>query len=113
MAYGCDVPTEMAYVYKKTDIMKSVNSTFNTTTPKTDSFDRIPTMSQVIWEEKHGKLILESKIPDPSFSSFTDAILRKKKQMRRPFNVSSAEPRLHQSGDGTIPYISLMWAHTW
>ena len=113
MAYGCDVPTEVAYIYKKTDLLKPVNSTSNTTASETDSFDGIPTMSHVIWEEKHGKLILESKLSDPSFTSFTDTILRKKKQIRRPFNVSSAEPRLHQSGDGTIPYISLMWAHTW
>jgi hypothetical protein len=67
-------------------------------------------MTYAIWEEKYGRLVEETKAAEPV--SFTD-ILRKKKSTRRSFNVSSSEPRLHQSGDGTIPYISLMWAHTW
>jgi len=42
-------------------------------------------------------------------------VLRKKKQKRRPLkgNDDEAATWLHHSGDGTIPYISLMWAHTW
>ena len=105
MAYGCDVPTEAAFVYKKTE---HFDASLNNTTSKNEEFDGIPTVSHVMWEEQHGKLILESK----ESSSFTDAILRKKRQMRQIFNVSD-QPQLHQSGDGTIPYISLMWAHTW
>eukprot|EP00804_Cyclotella_cryptica_P029973 CCRYP_013428-RA/>CCRYP_013428-RA protein AED:0.07 eAED:0.07 QI:109/0.88/0.8/1/0.88/0.8/10/302/1139 len=107
MAYGCEVPTEAGYIYRKTDRIKSPS---NTTTSSSEKFDGVPSMSEVIWEEKHGRLISESKLVPVSF---TDTILRKKKPTRRPFNVSSDEPRLHQSGDGTIPYISLMWAHTW
>lgn len=107
MAYGCEVPTEAGYIYRKTDRIKSSS---NTTTSSPEEFDGIPSMSEVIWEEKRGRLISESKLVPVSF---TDTILRKKKPTRRPFNISSDEPRLHQSGDGTIPYISLMWAHTW
>jgi hypothetical protein len=110
MAYGCDVPTEAAYIYKKSESIESYDEASNTTADAI-KFDGIPSMTHVIWEEKHGRLVLESKILEPN--SFTDTILRKKKPTRRPFNVSSDEPRLHQSGDGTIPYISLMWAHTW
>jgi hypothetical protein len=55
-------------------------------------------------------LTLESKL-EPS--SFVDGILRKKKSTRRSYNTTRNVPGLHQSGDGTIPYISLMWAHTW
>ncbi|KAL3769207.1 hypothetical protein ACHAWO_000853 [Cyclotella atomus] len=109
MAYGCDVPTEAGYIYRKTEHHKSNNPPSNTTNDS-EKMDEIPKMSHVIWEEKHGRKIIESKLVE---SSFADTILRKKKQTRRPFNISSDEPRLHQSGDGTIPYISLMWAHTW
>jgi hypothetical protein len=108
MAYGVDVPTEAGYVYRKTDRSKKVGSSSNATI--TERFDGIPSMSHVIWEEKHGVLIKESKLEPVSF---TDTILRKKKPTRRALDNSSDKARLHQSGDGTIPYISLMWAHTW
>ena len=107
MAYGCDVPTEASFVYKKRE---HFDESSNSTASKTEEFDGIPAVSHVMWEEQHGKLILESK--ESSSFTFTDTILRKKKQIRRVFNVSD-QPQLHQSGDGTIPYISLMWAHTW
>ena len=70
-------------------------------------------MTEVIWEEAHGKLVVESLVVEPS--TFTQTILRKKKQTRRPLKTSSNETSvwLHHSGDGTIPYVSLMWAHTW
>eukprot|EP00956_Cyclotella_meneghiniana_P019772 scaffold34351_cov108-Cyclotella_meneghiniana.AAC.1 len=58
MAYGCDVPTEAAFVYKKTE---HFDASLNNTTSKNEEFDGIPTVSHVMWEEQHGKLILESK----------------------------------------------------
>ena len=106
MAYGTDVPTEAAYIYKKTD--RKPNPAGNATSSEEEktTFDGVPEMYKVIWEEKHGRLFEES-MPEPS--TFTESILFKKKQTRKPLEVDW----LHHSGDGTIPYISLMWAHTW
>lgn len=69
-------------------------------------------MAAVIWEEPHGKLVSESLL-EPA--TFTETILRKKKPKRRALKTETGEAAtwLHHSGDGTIPYISLMWAHTW
>ena len=113
MAYGTDVPTEAGYIYKKTDRKTSVGNNSTSSLDKIDEelFDGVPEMHKVIWEEKHGRIIEES-IPEPS--TFTESILRKKKQTRRLFNDGKDSSLwLHHSGDGTIPYISLMWAHTW
>lgn len=124
MAYGVDVPTEVGYVYKKTEhsMTKHSNSTVSGSVPsdntnpadtKTVEYDGIPTMTHAIWEEQNGRIIQESKTVEPV--SFTESILRKKKPTRRPLDISNSEGsiRLHHSGDGTIPYLSLMWAHTW
>jgi len=109
MAYGTDVPTEAGYIYKKID--RKPNPSNNTTSAEgKEAFDGVPEMHKVIWEEKHGRIIEES-MPEPS--TFTESILFKKKQTRRPFNSGDSSLWLHHSGDGTIPYLSLMWAHTW
>eukprot|EP00571_Detonula_confervacea_P007179 CAMPEP_0172326538 /NCGR_PEP_ID=MMETSP1058-20130122/56850_1 /TAXON_ID=83371 /ORGANISM="Detonula confervacea, Strain CCMP 353" /LENGTH=1134 /DNA_ID=CAMNT_0013043351 /DNA_START=117 /DNA_END=3521 /DNA_ORIENTATION=+ len=115
MAYGTDVPTEVGYKYRKTDLDLGGNSTNTSATFKggTDEFDGLPSMSEVIWEERHGRLVSESQIVEPA--SFTETLLRKKKDKRHPLKRDNGEAPvwLHHSGDGTIPYISLMWAHTW
>lgn len=108
MAYGTDVPTEVGYVYRKTEDLQD-----NTTSVTTNEFDGLPLMAEVIWEEPHGRLISESQMTEPA--SFKETILRKKKPKRRPLKTENNETPawLHHSGDGTIPYIGLMWAHTW
>jgi hypothetical protein len=117
MAYGTDVPTEAGYIYRKIDRKKQKPNSNNNSTSSPDTtkekklFDGVPEMHKVIWEEKHGRIIEESMMPEPS--SFTESILFKKKQTRRPYNNGNSSLWLHHSGDGTIPYLSLMWAHTW
>jgi hypothetical protein len=117
MAYGTDVPTEAGYIYRKIDRKKKKPNSNNNSTSSPDTtkekklFDGVPEMHKVIWEEKHGRIIEESMMPEPS--SFTESILFKKKQTRRPYNNGNSSLWLHHSGDGTIPYLSLMWAHTW
>ncbi|KAL7540865.1 hypothetical protein ACHAXR_010432 [Thalassiosira sp. AJA248-18] len=108
MAYGTDVPTEVGYVYRKTDLTDNSN-TANSTDPGTttaEEFDGVPSMTEIIWEDPHGSLFSESKLVEPS--SFTD-ILRKKKPKRSPLKTHNDEaPKwLHHSGDGTIPYIAM------
>lgn len=36
-----------------------------------------------------------------------------KKPKRRPFNFTNPAAQLAHSGDGSVPYLSLSWAHTW
>ena len=91
LAYGTDISTEVGYVYRKTDTHP------DNSTAETDEFDGVPSMSQIIWEERHGRLVSESQIVEPA--SFTDTLLRKKKDKRRPLKTNSW---LHHSGDGTV-----------
>jgi len=117
LAYGTDVPTEAGYVYRKKDLFENSTLTNGTisTGRKANEFDGIPELAEIIWEEPQGKLVSESLVTEPASFSFTETILRKKKQNRRPLEANDvkAPEWLHHSGDGTIPYISLMWAHTW
>mmetsp|Transcript_7080 Transcript_7080/g.15624 ORF Transcript_7080/g.15624 Transcript_7080/m.15624 type:complete len:1126 (+) Transcript_7080:135-3512(+) len=115
LAYGTDVATEIGYVYRKTDLVQNSSATNTTTSSKKESndpYDGLPSMTEIIWEEPQGRLVRESKVVEPA--TFTETLLRKKKQNRRPLKVNGESASwLHHSGDGTIPYISLMWAHTW
>lgn len=138
MAYGVDVPTEVGYLYRKeeeiisedtdedTDEPTSTASTTakTTTTSSTKSsnnkgktYDGIPKLHTVITEEPGGKLWEE-------FTAQSRSVLLKKKQIKRPLVLqgrdsdpdpddSSNNGTLLHSGDGTIPYLSLSWAHTW
>ena len=106
MAYGVDVGTEVGYVYRKSEQLDTDNSTIM---KKENSFDGIPQMSQVIMELRNG-VLMKRQLNETS--TFTETILRKKKKDKfRPLKTDTGW--LHHSGDGTIPYISLMWAHTW
>lgn len=96
MAYGVDLPTEAGYVYKKT---------FRAGEESTESHG-VPTLERVIWEEPNGKLSEERL---EAARGTLDSIV-KKKVKREPLQ---ARGRLQRSGDGTIPYLSLSWAHTW
>ena len=118
MAYGTDVSTEAGYVYRKRDDLEGNSTAANATSSgkkkKRAEFDGVPEMAEVIWEERHGKLVAESQISEPSSLKET-LLLKKKKPKRRALTMENGEAPswLHHSGDGTIPYISLMWAHTW
>merc|ERR1711957_64744 len=45
--------------------------------------------------------------------SLTESVMFKKKQTRRLLNNGDGHGKLHHSGDGSVPYLSLAWAHTW
>ena len=97
MAYGVDLPTEVGYVYKKLEREDE----------EKDEFDGIPSLERVIWEEAHGR-ILEERLD--TCRSLTDTLVRRKAK-RGP--LEHVEAKLQHSGDGTVPYLSLSWAHTW
>lgn len=116
LAYGIDYPTEVGYVYRKLNKKKNPSqSTEKEETSAVDQeaieYDDIPLLQTVIWEESRGVIIEESKIPEPK--SLTESVMLKKKPKRRFLNNGDGEGKLHHSGDGSVPYISLAWAHTW
>lgn len=102
-------------MYRKQDIAAGSSGGNSTKTKKKKSadFDGVPLMKEVIWEERNGRLVSESQFTEKA--TFTETLLRKKKDKTRPLKTDGGETAtwLHHSGDGTIPYISLMWAHTW
>ena len=98
MAYGVDIPTERGYEYRKRRKVKQEN--------KGNKFDGPPVLSKVFWETPGG--LLEEQAIEASRGSLTDALIKKKPKFEPILNGT----QLH-SGDGTIPYLSLSWAHTW
>ena len=97
MAYGVDIPTETGYEYRKRN---------NTKQDKNSKFDRPPVLSKVLWEIPGG--VIAEQVIKPSSGSLTDALIKKKARLEPLLNGT-----LLHSGDGTIPYLSLSWAHTW
>lgn len=95
MAYGVDVPTEVAYEY--------VKKQRETSDSESSGFDNMPTIAAAIWETAGGAIAKEHM--DCSKAKLTD--FWKKKQKRVP----TGEENLHHSGDGSVPYLSLAWAH--
>ena len=108
MAYGVDIPTEVGYVYTKiyrNDSKDSAGDSGRDNNNSEESYDGIPNLQTVIWETAGGQL--EDERMNPPRKSLADLLLPKnKRKVRRQGN-------LHHSGDGSVPYISLAWAHTW
>ena len=95
MAYGVDIPTEVGYSYKKKVYQESK-----------DDFDGVPNLGKVIIEEANGELLVEKM--DSTRNGLAD-LLTKKRRRREELKSGS----LQHSGDGSVPYLSLSWAHTW
>lgn len=96
MAYGVDTNTEVSYEYKK--LYTEVEN------PK--EFDSVPRLARVIWECAGGELF--EQVIDSVRGNIADSLVKKKPKMN-----SIKDGVLMHSGDGTIPYLSLSWAHTW
>ena len=96
MAYGVDLPTEVAYEYVKTDRDAADNK----------KRDHQPTLQTVYWETAGGAISTEH-VDQQKPNKLTD--FWKKKQKREPLRIG----KLHHSGDGSVPYLSLAWSHTW
>jgi len=95
MAYGVDVPTEVAYEYIKT----------NREGEAAPEFDGVPTLKTALWEVAGGHIY--EKYLKPAKGKLTD--FWKKQPTRGPLR----QGKLHHSGDGSVPYLSLAFAHTW
>ena len=101
MACGVDVPTEVGYIYsKKIPAEESDAST------KSNTEGGLPTLKTILWEEPRGRFFEENVVTKTSLTGV--------------FSVKTPRPEIRQdkkylphSGDGTVPYLSLAWAHTW
>ena len=105
LAYGVDYPTEVGYVYEKEYKVESHGAKPD---PNNGEPGSMPILKSVLWEEPGGKVTIEEV--DNSRGGLTDVLI-KKKPKREPFETNEA--RLPHSGDGSVPYLSLSWAHTW
>ena len=117
MAYGVDVATEIGYVYRKLEKHdeNEEHHVQGKTSKKTDQksdgrrdadYDGIPLLQNAIWESANGRLMVES------LQGSRGASILKAKQKLTPLD-GDGKGSLPHSGDGTIPYLSLSWAHTW
>ena len=109
MAYGADVPTEAGYIYKKRSYVdeESNAETSGSVTPS-NATDGVPNLKAVIWEEPGGKFAVEAI--EATRGSIAGHFI-KKKTRKDPFETKKGS--LEHSGDGSVPYLSLSWAHTW
>lgn len=101
MAYGVDIPTEISYTYRKTKRAKKKDKE---TAKPGDEYDGVPDLERVLWETAGGGLS-EQKI-EPNRGGLGDLI---KKPKLSPIGETG---HVH-SGDGSVPYLSLSYVHTW
>jgi hypothetical protein len=107
MAYGVDIPTEVGYIYNKKYQIDEEPDNINDIESKNET-SGLPNLKTVFWEEPRGKVTMES-VEAPR-GSIADHFI-KKKIKKEPF--ASKNEKLVHSGDGSVPYISLSWVHTW
>ena len=99
MAYGVDIPTEIAYTYRKTNNRRKKKNT-----KADEDYDGVPDLERVLWETAGGGLS-EQKI-EPNRGGLTDLI-------KKPGRIRIGETGLVHGGDGSVPYLSLSYVHTW
>lgn len=116
MAYGVDVPTEVGYVYRKEETVKDDTNNGETKDQEQKAksepgtkYDGIPGLYTAIWENEFGELTQENL---GATKSLTDTVLMKKPK-KLPLNGGNSTGSLFHAGDGSVPYLSLSWAHTW
>mmetsp|Transcript_19038 Transcript_19038/g.29433 ORF Transcript_19038/g.29433 Transcript_19038/m.29433 type:complete len:274 (-) Transcript_19038:658-1479(-) len=135
MAYGTDRPTEVGYFFKKkmdfpaaaaegsendsdddsvddsiykdeSDNVDGGTNAGNATTVENVQYDGMPHLKTVIWEVENGEYVAEAY----GAKEKSSAVFKRKPKKELLKNVRS---KLPHSGDGTIPYLSMAWAHTW
>ncbi|GKY94356.1 hypothetical protein MPSEU_000401400 [Mayamaea pseudoterrestris] len=94
LAYGVDVSTEVAYEYKKSENLDRNGE---------KEEHSIPRLTGITTELAAGQLEDERMDTAKGFDLFG----KKRKRTNR------RQGSLPHSGDGSVPYLSLAWAHTW
>ena len=102
---GVDIPTEIGFHYHKREEVNDEKLKVDAGSTEEKRYDGMPHLKTVIWEGATGELIEESyRVNEAASPMF------KRKPKKDLMNVKSRFPH---GGDGSIPYISLAWAHTW
>jgi Lecithin:cholesterol acyltransferase len=104
MAYGVDIPTEVGYEYHKRERINKKNISDENRKSEM-SFDGIPTLTAILSELEGGQIYEERIQSQPVLGDLIKIKKSKKKHLK--------SGRFQHSGDGSVPYISLSWAHTW
>jgi hypothetical protein len=111
MAYGVDIPTETGYVYTKrfnVETWEDENGENKKLIDRNET--EIPALKTVLWEGPRG--ILTGEQIEAPRGSIAETLI-KKKPKREPIELNVNGAHLSHSGDGSVPYLSLSWAHTW
>jgi hypothetical protein len=96
MSYGVDYPTEVGYVFKKVEYESDDEK----------KYEDVPMLTRVVFEEAENNHYEEIVVPE--MKSLADSMLKKK-----PKKEFLNHGTMHRSGDASVPYLSLAWAHTW
>jgi hypothetical protein len=105
MAYGVDVPTESGYIYNK---KYELDKEGNVLIPRNETGGP-PNLKTVLWEHPRGELRGET-LEAPRVS-LAEAIMGQRQDKHHVIEMTAG--KLARSGDGSVPYLSLSWAHTW
>jgi hypothetical protein len=97
MAYGIDIPTEVAYTYKKRNRADGKSE---------GTYDGLPEIKSVVWEEANG--VVSEELIGVNRGGLTELLTK-----RKPKRVRRRNGSFEHGGDGSVPYVSLSWAHTW
>mmetsp|Transcript_22157 Transcript_22157/g.33818 ORF Transcript_22157/g.33818 Transcript_22157/m.33818 type:complete len:223 (+) Transcript_22157:1-669(+) len=99
-----DEPTEVGYVYQK-------NHTRKSEIKPNDKSSSIPRLRSVLWEKAKGEIV-EETLTRPA-KSLTESVADVLKGRSNKKSYPAEYARSRHSGDGSVPYLSLIWAHTW
>lgn len=105
MAYGVDISTEVGYSYRKREEKGNQKPSDADKEKPPNSFDSVPDIASALLEVSGGH-ILEERFDPPRGG--LGHMLKKK-----PRKTNIGKGRYQYSGDGSIPYMSLIWVHTW
>jgi hypothetical protein len=106
MAYGVDVPTESGYIYNK---KYELDKEGNVLIPRNETDGPPPNLKTIVSEHPRGELRGETL--EAPRSSFAEAIMGQRQDKCHVIEMTTG--KLARSGDGSVPYLSLSWAHTW
>lgn len=108
MGYGVDIPTEVGYIYSKKYNVEHLEDGETRIVDRNET--EIPSLQSTFWETPRGVLMREEN--DRERGGLGDYFI-KKKPKREIVEYTVPEAHLQHCGDGSVPYISLAWAHTW
>lgn len=106
MAYGVDIPTQSGYIYNRKyefDEAGRLEAAHNQTGGP-------PDLKTVLKEHAGGEVLAE-RVETVRGGIAGALMIKNKKPVVEKYQMNRG--KLVHSGDGSVPYLSLSWAHTW